>query len=303
LWDADSGQPIGKPIHHGSRIRSAVFSPDGSTILTGGAYRDAELPSRSSPLGVSKLEKGPYSSALADNNDFGVKIWSTSTQGAIGLPLDQPYQVVSVAFSPDGTKIATSRAFDYVTQVWDLASWRAGSAITLVGPAIKHHRGWVWSMAFSPDGKRLLTGSLDSSAQQWNVETGQPIGATLSHPDEVKGVAYSPDGKTILTGCKEGTVRIWDATTGKSLGPPLRHPGPVASIAFHPDGRSFAAGSSGNTIRLWPVPQPMAGSVERLRLWAQVITGMEMSAEGNLTVLDATEWQARHNRLEEQGRE
>jgi WD40 repeat protein/serine/threonine protein kinase len=295
LWDAVTGQPIGKPIHHGSRIRSAVFSPDGRVILTAGGHRDASEPSFSSALPSSLGIEGKGEGGA---NDFGAKLWSTETQELIGLPLEHPHPFVAVAFSPDGTKIATSRAKDYVTQIWDLTSWRAGSDMTPVGPPITGHLGWVWAMTFSPDGKKLLTGSIDYKAQQWDAVTSQPVGAPMDHPDRVWGVAYSPDGKIILTGCKRGMAQLWDADTGKRLGPPIRHAGPVASVAFHPDGQSFLTGSSENSVQIWPVPQPMPGSADHLRLWAQVITGMEMDTQGNISVLSAAEWQARPQRME-----
>jgi WD40 repeat protein/serine/threonine protein kinase len=262
LWDAASGQAIGQPMKHGDRIRSAVFSPDGNTILTA-------------------------------CDDQKARFWSTATQQEIAPPLEFPHEVISVAFSPDGTKFATSRAHDYLTQIWDR------ECLKEIGSPIRHHKGWIWSMAFSPDGKKLVTGSLDYKTQQWEAATGRAIGEPLQHFSEVKGVSYSPDGRIILTGCQDGTAWLWDATTGKQLGPALHHPGPVSCVAFHPDGRSFATGSSDNAVRFWPLPCPMAGSAKRIRLWAQVITGMEMDDQGNFQVLNGAEWETRRQWFQE----
>ena len=64
-------------------------------------------------------------------------------------------------------------------------------------------------MAFSPDGKTVLTGSLDETARLWDAGTGNPIGAALQHQGEVYRVAFSPDGKTVLTGSHDKTARLW----------------------------------------------------------------------------------------------
>ena len=76
-------------------------------------------------------------------------------------------------------------------------------------------------MAFSPDGKTILTGCWDRTARLWDAATGRPIGQPMRHPDVVWAVAFSPDGKTILTGGQDKTARLWDAATGQPVGPPL----------------------------------------------------------------------------------
>ena len=75
-------------------------------------------------------------------------------------------------------------------------------------------------MAFSPDGKTVLTGSNDKTARLWDAATGQPLGLPMMHQDGVRAVAFSPDGKTVLTGSEDKTARLWDAATGRPLGLP-----------------------------------------------------------------------------------
>jgi hypothetical protein len=95
----------------------------------------------------------------------------------------------------------------------------------------------VTSVAFSRDGKRIATGGVDKTVQQWDAATGRPIGEPLTgHTGLVLSVAFSPDGTRIISGSDDKTVRVWDATTGKPVGEPMTgHTGAVESVAFSPD--------------------------------------------------------------------
>jgi WD40 repeat protein/serine/threonine protein kinase len=116
---------------------------------------------------------------------------------------------------------------------------------------LQQHRGQVTDVAFSPDGKVVLTGSEDNTARLWDAATGKAIGMPIEHKGAVLAVAFSPDGKVALTGSRDNTARLWDAVTGRSIGSPLEHRGPVVAVAFSPDGKAALTGSLDNTARLW----------------------------------------------------
>ena len=106
---------------------------------------------------------------------------------------------------------------------------------------LEGHTGGVNSVAFSPDGKQIVSGSWDKTVRRWDAATGQQLLPALEgHTDYVSSVAFSPDGKQIVSGSRDKTVRRWDADTGQQLLPALKgHTNRVTSVAFSPDGKHF----------------------------------------------------------------
>ncbi|MBM0744078.1 hypothetical protein JOY44_21055 [Phormidium sp. CLA17] len=106
-------------------------------------------------------------------------------------------------------------------------------------------------MAFSPDGKTVVSGSEDKTIRLWSLD-GTPLGQPFQgHRSGVKSVAFSPDGKTLVSGSEDKTLRLW-SLDGTPLGQPFQgHRSGVKSVAFSPDGKTLVSGSFDNTIHLW----------------------------------------------------
>ena len=128
------------------------------------------------------------------------------------------------------------------------------------------HSNSVFSVVFSPDGKTLATGSVDSTVILWDVASRKPLGEPLkAHSGPVLSVAFSPDGKTLATGSDDKTVILWDVASRKPLGEPLKaHSGTVWSVAFSPDGKTLATGSADKTVILWDIEMDVESLKKRI---------------------------------------
>ncbi len=109
------------------------------------------------------------------------------------------------------------------------------------------------SVAYSPDGRTVLTGSTDNTARLRDISSGKQIHHFKGHTDFIISVAYSPGGKTVLTGSHDTTARLWDVETGKQLHILKEHRLSITSVAYSPDGKTVITGSQEGTARLWDV--------------------------------------------------
>ena len=111
--------------------------------------------------------------------------------------------------------------------------------------------GGVLSVALSPDGRTLASGSWDGTIRVWNVKTGKRLQKFREHTEGVTSLSLSPDGRTLASGSWDRTVRVWDADTGEHKFTFEGHKDGVRSVMFSPDGRTLASGGYDRTIQLW----------------------------------------------------
>jgi len=220
--------------------------------LTGGSSR---IPAIATRLGhtfnrVPRMEHDPKTvvalGALTAHTTQPQTGTGTSSAAA-ALPsrelhrLQHDDDVCEVAFSPDGSRLATG-SDDNLARIWDASTGRELTRL--------QHGGCVSSVAFSPDGSRLATAShQDNLARIWDASTGREL-TRLQHDNWVLSVAFSPDGTRLATGSIDELARIWDASTGREL-TRLQHTHPVFWVAFSPHGTRLATGSGGGQARIW----------------------------------------------------
>ncbi|MDC0708830.1 AAA family ATPase [Stigmatella sp. ncwal1] len=113
------------------------------------------------------------------------------------------------------------------------------------------HSDSVLSVAWSPDGRTLASGSFDNTLKLWAPSSGSLLRTLSGHSDSVLSVAWSPDGRTLASGSNDNTLKLWAPSSGSLLRTLSGHSDSVLSVAWSPDGRTLASGSNDNTLKLW----------------------------------------------------
>ena len=132
-----------------------------------------------------------------------------------------------------------------------LLRWRTLRESPALVRVLAGHQGSVKSVAVSPDGRRIVSGSDDQTVAVWDLETGTRLHALTGHQGAVTSVAVSPDGRRIVSGSEDKTVAVWDLETGTRLHALAGHQGWVNSVALSPDGRRIVSGSEDKTVAVW----------------------------------------------------
>src|SRR5262249_7438175 len=133
--------------------------------------------------------------------------------------------------------------------------------------------------AFSPDGRRLVTGSQNDWAQVWDTATGALVAGPLRHHRDVLSCAFSPDGSLVATGSDDCAARVWDAATSEPVSPYLKHPDRVIFVGFTHDGNSLVSVDASRTIRSWALCEPSLRADQLVHM-ARVYSGHEINAAG-----------------------
>ncbi|KAL5492993.1 hypothetical protein ACEPAI_4441 [Sanghuangporus weigelae] len=180
---------------------------------------------------------------VSSSRDGRLGIWDGLTGARIGEEIKgHTNWVIDVIYSPDGTRFA-SGSWDMTVKIWDVT----GKLVTKMESDSE-----VRAIAFSADGRRVVSGHQYGNLRIWNAQNGALIAEWQGHESVVRAVAYSPDETRIVSGSWDESVRVWDAQSGASIGKPLiGHEGSVNAVAYSPDGSRIVSGSADATVRIW----------------------------------------------------
>jgi WD40 repeat protein len=259
-WDAATR----KEIHRFKDVRSARFAPGGLAIAgTDGKVRVRDLAAGKDVLTfdypiVTFSEDGK---SAAVTTKAGEIILLDPITGKVRSTLKAHTEAPRIAFSPDGSILASTQFLTETVILWDVAKGVKRSTVS--GP----RRYFIAGIRFSPDGKLLAGTTMHSDpsviapechVRLWSTETGQTVATHDGHTAAVWSLAFSPNGRLLATTSAESDVRVWDLKTGEQLaalkGHKVRALG-VHSVAFSPDSRTLASGSDDDTVRLWDVSE------------------------------------------------
>jgi serine/threonine protein kinase len=141
------------------------------------------------------------------------------------------------------------------------------------------HSDGVDAVAWSPDGKRIASGSWDKTVQVWNASDGGQPFTYRGHSDNVNTVAWSPDGKRIASGSTDKTVQVWNASDGSLLFTYRGHSDVVNAVAWSPDGKHIVSGAVDETVQIWNAND--AGHSLIYRGHSDVVDAIAWSSDGS----------------------
>ncbi len=281
LWDAATGEPKPSLAGHTRSVNTMVYSPDGKSLVSAAQDNTARI--WETAKGVTKLIlKGhdepvetaafsPDGKTIATASfDKTIKLWNASDGAELATLKGHKDPVLALSFHPDGHILVSSSSqwgrgnygrSPAEIKLWDLETH---TEVATLPPQPSH----VFTMVFSPDGKTLITGSMDTTVRLWDFESRKET-STLDPnkvPDQPEGepapvplaVAFSPDGRFLATAGEDKLILVRNAETREILHTLTGHDDVVAGLAFSPDGATLASSSYDKTVRLWEMPSGRA---------------------------------------------
>ena len=278
LWDVDTRKHIRtiKATHVPgfADVNSVAFSPDGSMLVSAAddttirlwdvdtgqhirsiRFLDTDFVDLVSLWDVSF---SPDGNTIVCSSEFNaVTLWDVNTGehiGTLNTIRGHTDAVNSIAFSPDGNTLV-SGGRDKTLRLWNVDTGQHIRLITgrqhrLADSLLTYHLVYVVSVAFSPDGNTIASGS--DRIRLWDADTGRYKDTLERYIQYLYSIAFSPDRNTIASASQVGGLSLWDADTGQRIHRLTRRLGAL-SVSFSPDGQTLASGSWGGDIRLWDV--------------------------------------------------
>jgi WD40 repeat protein len=249
LWNLTEGRQVKTFIGHTDYVTSVAISPDDKYALTGSADNSAILWDVNTGKAIRTFHDASLITSVAFNSDGtailtagidrNVKKWDVKTGNRVSN-YDAYPGAYSACFSPDDKSIL-------IGSVYEALLYDASSAKLI--KKFKGHKGDICYVAFSPDGKQIVTCSYDNTAKLWDIANGNVITTFTGHTGWVYSMAFSPDKNSIVTGSADNTARLWNVKTGTLQKTFTGHTKEIETVAY--SGNYIFTGSLDNSIKIW----------------------------------------------------
>ena len=254
VWDVETEKPLVTLTGHTGFIKGLRFLEDDKTLISGGndgTIRLWDIDTRTEQ--IIKIKLPGFTSALTfsrDGKTIGmeyrsqVQLWNTETQ-SFSTPLTgHNSHVLTVAFSPDDTLLASGSGGGEVI-LWDVQNRQHFSTLD-------SHTDQVKAVVFSSDGKKFASASKDGTVHLLDLQTEKKAALPTEPNSSVEALTFSPDSSTLVSARRDGIVQLWDANTYQHIADFINVKGTMA-LAFSPDGKTVVTGSRDGLIQLWDV--------------------------------------------------
>jgi len=268
-WNPDTGALLNALRGHRASVNAVAWWPGRQRALSAGDDALLKLWDPNLNQAMRTLEDCACLAWSSDARRVAVAVWDepakrgefqlldTATwQPTLSFPTPKDQFPFSIALSPEGGRVAVCFIANLAGQlkVWDLAT--RNEILTLTNPVADSHgdRGFR-TVAWSPDGKSLLTAGADAAARIWNIAAKEPVLTFREHAHLLSSAVWSPDGRRIVSKDWSGVVLIWEAATGRVLHnlrcPAGGIPGKQYDVGWSPQGDRIAAGGSDGAVMVW----------------------------------------------------
>jgi WD40 repeat protein len=251
LWDSETGSERLLAVEEGE-VSRILFSPDGRSIVSSNRFDSrawvwdvdsgAKRPLEGHAEGLRWLGVSATGVLATTSRDLTIRVWNVATgEGRVLTRVPEFASDGRAAISRDGKLLA----YGGIKQV------HLFDVETGVERALPEHDAGTGSLAFSDDGRRLVSGGMDGTVRVWGLTDGS-VRVMTGHRNWVSSLALSPDGRLLVTSAGEGSARLWNLDNGEGRVLPAAL-GDENVIAFSPDSRRFAIAGSDRVVRVWEV--------------------------------------------------